>query len=399
MRHVYAGLILIMAAVMATPTLAGTVEFPVWSRTYSGTLGKKTVEVRLNRIADMISGDYCYAPCKEDTRHVLELKGRLKGQTAALGEANTAVSQNAKSGDWTLNFSGTAANGTWQSPDGKRSLPVGLTTASIFPYDMTLVADSLPDNDQSCPDVPVVHEIRLYKAGKLVQSLPTESQGTCEIFTPEVADMNFDGQPDLMIAQSLPAGPNISYDMWLYDAKTQHFVAAPASLTDVTSPEFDAFNKRVWHAWRGSCCDHGVDVYEWKAGELSQVDSGESYVLPVRSGGKDYYCYVMPEYADGRIEYPDAIYDNANGQLVAPTDLSGCDIGPNMLERTRVDVWHMSAAGIPVLIKTRGVAWQKIQIAGSARWCPVVPFVSNGRIAPAMLSDADVCSDSDPAAS
>ncbi|MFT4073997.1 MAG: hypothetical protein QM647_00600 [Asticcacaulis sp.] len=386
---------LILCALVSTGVAAKTagVEFPVWSRTYTGTLGRKTVEVQLDRIADRITGSYCYVPCTAETRQALQLRGALKGQTVQLTETQGDGDSAPKTGTWALNLE--AANGTWSSPDGQRQLPLTLTRpADDFPFDIHVVASALPTADD-CADTPAVSEIRLYRNGKLFQALPTDSQGTCDIFTPQIVDMNFDGHPDLMIAQTLPAAPNIPYDMWLYEPTSGRFVSAPTSLMDITSPEFDAAHHKVWNFWRGSCCDHGIDVYEWKNGELSQTDSGESYILPVRVGKTDYYCYIMPDYADGHVAYPDAIRSDPQGRLTTAADLTGCDIGPDMLERTRVDIWKETVNGW-VLADTRAVTWQKTQMAGEARYCPVVPFLNNGRIQPALLTDPDLCSTEDP---
>ncbi len=388
--------------IVCMPTVAfaktAGVEFTVWSRSYSGTLGRKTVEVQLERIADRVTGSYCYAPCKAETRQTLQLNGMIKGQIVQLAETSGGGDTAPKTGAWTLNLAA-VTSGTWSSPDGQRHLPIALKApADDFPYDIRLVADALPTSDDDCPDPPAVSEIRLYKNGKLFQSLPTDSQGTCSIFTPQIVDMNFDGHPDLMIAQTLPAAPNIPYDMWLYDVKSGGFVAAPGSLSDVSSPEFDAVHHKVWNFWRSSCCDHGVDVYEWQNGDLSQTDSGESYVLPVRVGQTDYYCYIMPDYVDGHVEYPGAVQSDAQGKLTADDDLSGCDIGHNLLERTRVDIWKQTANGM-VLADSKDITWQKTQIAGETRYCPVVPFLNDGRIQPAMLTGPDLCSTEDPGAS
>ena len=370
------------------------VEFTVWSRTYTGTLGRKTIEVQLERIADRVTGSYCYAPCTDETRQILHLDGTIQGQAAQLTETNGSGDTAPKTGAWTLNLAG-VTSGIWSSPDGQRHLPVTLTKpADSFPFDIHLVASALPTGDD-CSDTPAVSEIRLYKNGKLFQALPTDSQGTCSIFTPQIVDMDFDGHPDLMIAQTLPAAPNIPYDMWLYDAASGKFVAAPGSLSEITSPEFDAVHHKVWNFWRGSCCYHGVDVYEWKDGDLNQTDSGESYVLPVRVGQTDYYCYIMPDYVDGHVEYPGAVQSDAKGKLTTDADLTGCDIGPNLLERTRVDIWKQTPAG-QVLADSQNVTWQKTQVSGETRYCPVIPFLNSGRIQPATLTDPDLCSTEDP---
>jgi hypothetical protein len=375
------------------------VEFVVWSRSYTGTLGRKTIEVQLERTASHVTGSYCYTSCKAETRQALQLNGTLKGEGLQLTETNGDGDAAPKTGLWMLNLAGSVASGTWTSPDGQHHLPVALTTPpDSFPYEIHLVANALPTGDD-CSDTPAVSEIRLYRNGKLFQSLPTDSQGTCSIFTPQVVDMNFDGHPDLMIAQTLPAAPNIPYDMWLYDPASGKFVPAPPTLTDITSPEFDPVHHKVWNFWRSSCCDHGINIYEWKNGDLSQSDSGESYFLPVRVSQTDYYCYIMPDYVDGHVEYPGAVQSDAQGKLTTDADLSGCDLGPNMLERTHIDVWKTAPAGAPVLADTEDISWQKTQIAGGTRYCPVVPFLNGGRIQPALLTDPDLCATDDPTAS
>ncbi len=359
-------------------------------------LGRKTIEVQLERIADRVTGSYCYAPCKDETRFALQLDGTINGQTMQLAETNGGGDTAPKTGAWTFDLA--TASGTWSSPDSQHHLPVTLKASTDdFPFEIRLVATALPTTDD-CSDTPAVSEIRLFRNGKLFQALPTDSQGTCSIFTPQIVDMNFDGHPDLMIAQTLPAAPNIPYDMWLYDVASGKFVAAPATLSEITSPEFDSAHHKVWNFWRGSCCDHGIDVYEWKNGDLSQTDSGESYVLPVRVGQTDYYCYIMPDYADGHIECPGAVESDAQGRLTTDAGLFGCDIGPNILERTRVDIWKQTAKGL-ALADTKAVTWQKTQVAGETRYCPVVPFLNDGRIQPAVLTDLDLCSTEDPATS
>lgn len=84
--------------------------------------------------------------------------------------------------------------------------------------DLVLVADALPEKTGDCGETPTVTGIKLFQHGKLLQQLTTESHGTCQIYLPEWRDVNFDGNADLMIAQYLPAGPNIPQQTWLYDA-------------------------------------------------------------------------------------------------------------------------------------------------------------------------------------
>ncbi|NVJ11280.1 nitrite reductase, partial [Myxococcus sp. AM001] len=177
--------------------------------------------------------------------------------------------------------------GTWTSPNGKRTLPLALSQnqddlEARFPYEIRLLADTLPaEEGDGCPTPPLVSAIRLYKDGALIQTLETESQGTCSIFTPYLIDANFDGWPDLSLAMFLPAGPNIPHQTWLYDVATGRFVDAPAGLQDISSAEFDPVHRIVYSYWRASCCEHGVSTYRWNGGDLEEVDTQSSYLLPL----------------------------------------------------------------------------------------------------------------------
>lgn len=70
--------------ISAAQAPANSVEFPVWSRTWLGTLGSKQVEIALNRTADGLQGSYCYQPCSAQTRSQLVLTGRMRDETAAM---------------------------------------------------------------------------------------------------------------------------------------------------------------------------------------------------------------------------------------------------------------------------------------------------------------------------
>lgn len=219
-RGVVSGLILALAALplpgRADEVSAPAVEIPVWNRSWVGTLGTKTVEVSLQRVADGLRGRYCYQPCSNQTRDVLRLSGRITGEGAELGESDSSRA-NVATGTWRITSLEKGLTGTWISPNGKRSLPLALRPATAedalearFPFELRLVADAPPEEEgDGCPTPPMVSAIRLYKDGQLVQTLATESQGTCGMFTPSLIDANFDGWPDLTIAQFLPAGPNI----------------------------------------------------------------------------------------------------------------------------------------------------------------------------------------------
>lgn len=75
-RGVVSGLIFALAALplpgRADEVSAPAVEIPVWNRSWVGTLGTKTVEVSLQRVADGLRGRYCYQPCSNQTRDTLK---------------------------------------------------------------------------------------------------------------------------------------------------------------------------------------------------------------------------------------------------------------------------------------------------------------------------------------
>ncbi|MFC4729712.1 hypothetical protein [Coralloluteibacterium thermophilus] len=125
-----------LAVLLAAPAVgrageapADGVEFPVWSRSYVGTLGSRTVEVQLERVADLLRGSYCYAPCTEASRWRLYLRGRAVDGGAVLSEedAGAARTEAAATGHWELDAIDGLPHGAWRSPDGRRVLPLALS--------------------------------------------------------------------------------------------------------------------------------------------------------------------------------------------------------------------------------------------------------------------------------
>ncbi|WP_230944764.1 XAC2610-related protein [Burkholderia stagnalis] len=391
------------AATSATPQPADTVELPFWTREWSGTVGTKRVEVALTRTGDAVSGSYCYLPCTLDKRNRLTLEGKFDAQRTQLAERDIGARSNPDraTGRWDLSALDETAAGTWHSPDGKRTLPVALSQSHVdkpFPYEIRLVAHGVP-SDGRCSDSASVSAIRLYDKSRLVQTLATASVGPCGLFTPEIVDANFDGWPDLMLAQSLGASPNIPYQTWLFDPKTRRFVDAPPKLQDITSPGYDPVHRIIWTSWRASCCDHGVTTYRWQGNDVTEIDTQSSHILPVLDGDTRRYCYVIPEYGDGYIDYPQRIEQTATGLKSTIRDLKGCDIGePSFLARTHVDIWKPGAAGhAPTIVRTEAVRWKHTQTTDGPRFCPEVPFYDRGRIRRIVLrDDPEQCSETDP---
>ncbi len=394
--------------VSATEATAASVEFTVWSHAFVGTLGSKQVEVSLHRVADTLSGTYCYQPCSNQTRIQLVLEGQMQGAGAELIERDR-TNQAATTGIWQIESLKDGITGTWLAPDGKRRLALALRRDEAegdlqarFPYETRLLADGLPEPEgDGCPTPPLVSAIRLYKDGALQQTLETESQGTCSIFTPVLFDANFDGWPDLSIAQFLPAGPNIPHQTWLYDPATGRFVDAPATLQGITSPDFDPEQQIVYSFWRASCCEHGVSIYRWRGDELEEVDSQSSYFLPVMVGDTRRLCYVAPGYREGFIEYSGRVEQSADGRLrLHQIDPNTCEIDDwTFLHRTHIDIWKPAKPGEkPLLLRSENVVWKSTETSAGQRYCPEVPYFDDGRIGRMLLSDdPDSCSAEDPA--
>jgi len=381
-----------------------TVEIPFWSRDWVGTIGNRHVEVTLSRVAGAVSGSYCYAPCTSDKRYRLALKGTLDAHGATLSERDSGAKADADrvTGTWRVASLDNAVAGTWASPDGKRTLPVSLATKQDgrpFPYEIRLVADKLPDDDGSCNDPPHVAAIRLYDRGRLVQTLQTDSRGTCGLFTPDFADVNFDGWPDLMLAQSMGASPNVPYQTWIFDPKTRRFVDAPQGLQGITSPEFDAVHRIIWTSWRASCCEHGVTTYRWQGNDVKETDSASSYLLPVLDGNTRRYCYVTPGYGDGYIEFPQRIEQTGTGLRSTLGTLKDCEADASpWMARVYIGIWKPGAPGhAPTLVRTERVAWKRTPTRAGMKFCPDVPFYDNGRIRRIVLrDDPDQCNDRNP---
>ncbi|WP_462380878.1 XAC2610-related protein [Pseudomonas sp. Marseille-QA0892] len=407
----YGWLFLLASSTLAAPYAtaaqapADLVEFSAWSRSWTGTLGSKGVEVTLARVANGLSGSYCYQPCAAETRYRLKLNGRIEGEQAELTErdvSNRAVT----TGIWHITSLRSDIAGSWMSPDGKRTLPLKLSRTqdeleARFPFEIRLLADALPEEeDDGCPTPPTVSGIRLYKDGEPVQTLATESHGTCSLFLPELIDANFDGWPDLSIDEFLPAGPNVPHQTWLYDPKTERFVDAPAMLQGITSPEFDPVHQMIYSYWRSSCCEHGVTTYRWQGDDVVEVDNQSSYFLPIMDGTTRHTCYIAPAYVNGFIEFLGRIEQAADGQLtlhgIAPEH---CDHDEDaFLERTYIDIWKPARPGErPTRLRTEAVEWVKTDTREGPRYCPEVPYYDNGRIRRVVLNDnSGLCTEQSP---
>lgn len=381
----------------AQETKGKHVEFPVWERVLSGTLGTKTISVSLTRIADHLSGSYCYEPCSEKTRGQLSLTGVMKANTVKLTERDTQSAKSASTGRWSLNLDGDNASGNWTSPNGGKTLAIRLRDTQPVPFELRLVADAMPAETEDSDEAPHVSAIRIYRKGRLAQELATDSQGTSRVFIPSLVDANFDGFPDLTIALSLPAGPNIPYQTWLFDPRTQRFVDAPETLQGITSPEFDKTFKTIVSQWRNGCCEHGVTTYRWDGTQLKKAATASSVQLPVLVGQKILYCYTIPEYRDGRIEFPDRVEQVGDRMTLTFDDFSGCDTAA-LSTLPDIAIWKRDAAGGLKVVRTESTVWQQIDTPSGRRYCPEIPYFARGRVDRKILRDRpdEDCSETAP---
>jgi hypothetical protein len=387
------------------------VELKFWSRSFSGTIGDKHIKVDLQALGHHVTGNYCYEPCGKSALSQIQLEGEQQQSKISLTE--TVYNKKAKqvtSGQWKLVLQDTSSNGTWSSPDGKKGWPIALTENNSgshpFPFEIRLLTSAEPEyGGDSCPEPPSISEIRLYKNDRLMQTLPTDSQGTCSMFLPEIVDINFDGYPDLMLASMLPAQANIPYDYWIYDPAQGKMVSASDEMGDVTSPDFDPVNKIISVSWTASCCDSGVTTYKWERKHLVQVDTASSYFQPEMINGTLAICDIEPAYQrNGRIEYPDAVYLDGSTLRTTPQKLSDCNgVSPDDVSsfqalsgsRSRVEVQTWSSQPPPAkLIRTDSLLWKKSTVAGGkTMYCPDIPVFNNGKIERRLLTNPGQCSD------
>ncbi len=111
-------------------------------------------------------------------------------------------------------------------------------------------------------------EIRRNGAADLAQrieGLSTETPSSAEAPGLTVADLDFDGYADIRLVAAQPAGPDVPYRHWLFQAATGQFVAAPA-LDALGSPQPDAAKQELRVDWRDGAARSGSDFYAWQAG-------------------------------------------------------------------------------------------------------------------------------------
>ncbi|WP_161790317.1 XAC2610-related protein [Inquilinus limosus] len=332
MRHPHPFVVCLLLAPLAagplraqpadTSDAAGMLEFPAWLRGLQGSIGTHRITMSLWREGDKLSGSYCYGDCKAGG---ISLSGETEDGGMLL-EERALGGTGPVTGRWRLHGGMGPLTGEWRSSDGSRRLPISLRSDTVhdFPFDIRIRASDPPGTDACGVDARVT-TILLRGPDGSEQTLDTDSSGACRLFLPEILDANFDGWPDLRIDLSMPAGPNIPSQYWLYDPAGHRMVDAPQSLQDIASAEFLPAEKRIVSYWRNGAADHGVDIFAWKDGEVAQIDSGESYFTAVRRKGEISYCYVMPAYDKGRIGYAPVPVE-AKGRLTLDLNCGDCEV-------------------------------------------------------------------------
>ena len=351
----------------------GSIEVMVESGSLHGTIGTQPIRLDSFRIVDgRIDGFYCHArDCQTGGVPRLRLDGGVNAQGQALIDETV---DGVASGRWTLRRTADGWRGDWLSPDGRRRLPVDLRAdGPRGPWEPRVFLDGpLPAQDDACMNTPGVVAIGIHRDGHRVQVLPAESQGSCDPYLPEVVDLDFDGHADLMLAQFLPAGPNIPYQYWRQDPRTGLFEDISDLLGAVTSPEFDPARQLIHTFSRGGAASHGVSVWRWVDGRLQEVETRGSWFLDVRRNGRLRSCYVLPEYRDGRIVETPRIIDGADGRLRLEPDQDCQDAdqpqGDGLL------VWRHTP-GRPPRAETISTRWYDRGPEHARRWCRELPVL------------------------
>jgi hypothetical protein len=379
---------------------ATTVEFPAWQRSYIGSLEGKPVRLILNRIDREIYGSYCIQPCTDGLRDKGHVSGTIRGNNLMIAQISPGAPATRQA---VMRFRGrlmpSRLLGTVAASNGHAKTSLDLRDERPLPFETRLVAVRHKEGDGACETPPHIVAIKLYRGRRLVQRLATDSQGTCGAFLPTAVDANFDGVPDLTIALSLPASPNIPYQTWLFDPAAQRYRLGPAALQAISSPEFDYVNKVVWSFWRNGCCSHGVTAYRWQKARLLVTQHMQSYALPVvDDAGIRRYCYASPTYHDGRVLFDERV-EEVNGKLkLSVSDLDACELRYRFAPETRLDVWRRDNRRILRVSRTERVRWMPVQDGTGTRYCPEVPFFDHGRIVRVLLdNDENVqCSENKP---
>lgn len=229
---------------------------------YVGTVGSAPVELALDDPAEgTLTGVYFYP--KFGTP--IGLSGQLKRGVLTLTEKDARGKASATLTIPTFSAGASQLAGTWRSLATGKSLPVVLAaTDSRELLQLAALKDSyfklvLAGPPGGADSRVVAIKLLAKKTNRLVQQLAVDCQSH-GVYSVEVGDYNFDGQPDFSIFESSYAGPNTSSLYFLYDPAKRQFVNSGYA---GVSLEFDQQKKRIYE--RNSCCaGSSVTTAEYK---------------------------------------------------------------------------------------------------------------------------------------
>jgi hypothetical protein len=229
---------------------------------YVGTVGSAPVELALDDPAEgTLTGVYFYP--KFGTP--IGLSGQLKRGVLTLTEKDARGRASATLTAPKFSAGAGQLAGTWRSLATGKRLPVTLAAADSREllqlaalkdsYFKLVLAGPLGGADSRV----VAIKLLAKKTNHLVQQLAVDCQSH-GVYSVEVGDYNFDGQPDFSIFESSYAGPNTSSLYFLYDPAKRQFVNSGYA---GVSLEFDPQKKRIYE--RSSCCaGSSVTTAEYK---------------------------------------------------------------------------------------------------------------------------------------
>ena len=201
---------------------------------------------------------------------------------------------------------------------------------------ITLAGTSTDHSESAMIDL---KQMTIGKAGTAPQVLPLSGQfGLGELVQAvDLLDVNFDGFDDIKVMTSTSAGPNASYDYWLYEPKSGLFRASKigdqlSGMDIMPNPK----TRTIAVNGRDSCCSWSVMTYKWigsKLGATKEYEEGMFNIenIPPLDADGPQICGTVTRYFDdqGRLVSVDFDIDRAGascdgGDPKSPTSLAGC---------------------------------------------------------------------------
>jgi hypothetical protein len=120
----------------------------------------------------------------------------------------------------------------------------------------------------------MIAAVLIYQGGKQIQELPICTSPVAQggrVGTFDIADLNFDGYPDLML-QVTAKQSNYTYCVWLFDPQAKRFAASP-QLSQLTNPRPDSQARTVISYENQNCFGACYDkkTYVWSKGQLQLI--------------------------------------------------------------------------------------------------------------------------------